>query len=585
MSNLECNIPDPKIDRTLERLVRSIASRKVVLFLGAGISADSPSNLPLSSEMRKHILEKLPGMNRLDRNILFKLLGRRIEGVVYPFEAFMQVLVQNSNFLDFLVRVFSTGCPNKTHHLIAKLMKEGYVLRALTTNFDEKIEQALTDLGRAESKPKLSFTVFWNEGQFSRLDIDNLTTKPTIFKLHGSISDKSSMRITLEIVSGRNLRETRCRILEHFFQNKDCDILILGYSCSDEFDLNPFIRNLGSDNHIYIVEHSTQLSLCNAEIKPLKDPFTNFPGKAIKTNTDELIEYLYIKFFKDDYSDERKEERRVLWPSIIDNWSKNLTEDQKNWISGLMLVQIQEYKRAKGLFQKCLELYKKNGNSYGIASCKKQLALIHESLVNLDRAEILSRESLDFFRSMGSEKDTADLLFQLGRISQARIQPKTAAKLYRKSLEIYNRLGKRFEMAGLYHQLSTVEEDSIEAERLCRKSLGIFDEFGNLPGLAVGFYQLGFVHIMRSELDKAETHTSHAMKIYGLLGNKEGVADSMFQIGTVKLMRGDLTEAETGTKRALKVYREIDKKSGIGAVLSQLRRIQQEREKRATRDA
>lgn len=571
-------MPDGKenlgnFDYFLERLTQAIVSKKLVLFLGAGISKNSPSNLPLAGEMRRYIIEKILDINKLKRDTLLKLLGKRVEGIIYPFEAFMEVLVQNSDFLGFLIKVFSLGSPNRTHHLIAKLMKEGYISRVVTTNFDEKIEQAFRDIGSEESELKPAFEVYWNEEWFSRLDLDNLM-KPTIFKLHGSINDESSIRTTLESVSKRSLRESRRRILEHFFEDLDCDVLILGYSCSDEFDLNPVFRDLSSDNHVCLIEHSPHLSLCNAEIRSLKDPFTNFRGKLIKVNTTEIIEYLYKQFVRNDWDEKREE---VLWSGVLDNWSKSLAKGQKLWISGLMLYAIQEYNKAEELVQRCLRLQKKDENDYGIALSQKQLGLIHETMGNLDKAETFSMESLELFRSYASKEDIADLLFQLGRINQRKNNPNRAEKLYEKSLEIYQELDNRFAMAGLYHQLSTIEEDPSKAEELSKESLDLFDEHGNLRGLAVGTYQLGFVYIMKCDLKEAETHTRKAMKIYGLLGNKEGVADCMFQIGTVKLMKGDLKEAEANTKKALKVFQEIGKKSGIGAAYFQLQRIQGKR--------
>jgi len=119
----------------------------------------------------------------------------------------------------------------------------------MTTNFDSKIEEALKKsfVDRNErGKEGIDFEVFSKESDF----LNFLKTKPLgkkipmIMKVHGTVEDKESIRATLESVSKRELREARTQILRHFFQESEHDILILGYSLSDEFDINPVLRSL-----------------------------------------------------------------------------------------------------------------------------------------------------------------------------------------------------------------------------------------------------------------------------------------------------------------------------------------------------
>ena len=556
----------------LKRLLKTIKAKKLVLFLGAGISTNSPSNLPLASEMRESVINKVLDSNKLPKDALLELSGKKMNGITYPFEAFMEVLVKNSNFLAFLTKLFGLGSPNKTHHLIARLMKK-HISSVITTNFDEKIEQASRELNaKVETEPRLN--VCWNEEQFSKLDLEN-SKQPTLIKLHGTISDATSIRATLESVARRSLIESRSRILKQFFINLDCDVLFLGYSCSDEFDINPVIRGLKSENHVYLIEHSPETSILNSEIVPLNDPFTNFNGDIIRIDSNELVNFLYKEFVTEHWKERRGE---LLWPVVIDDWAKSLVGTQKLFISGQLFYHIQEYDIAKKFLQQCLILSEKDRDIYRIAWSQRQLGLIFETLSDLDNAEAFSKKSLEFFRSHGIEEDTADVLFQLGRISQQKQKLKEARQYYRESLEIYNKNNKRLEMAGVYYQMSTLEEDPTEAENLVKNSLAIFDEFGYFVGLALSNYQLGFVFIMKNDLDKAEINTNKAKSLYGLLGNKEGIADSMFQIGTIKLMKGDLEGAEAETRNAITVYQEIGKKIGLGASYFQLKQIQEKRQ-------
>lgn len=103
-------------------------------------------------------------IKEIDKDTFQKLLGERVEEIIFPFEAFIEVLAQNSDFLQFFVKIFETGFPNRTHKLIAKLMKEGLVQIVITTNHDNKIEQAFDNI--VESKLEPSLNVYWNEEQF-----------------------------------------------------------------------------------------------------------------------------------------------------------------------------------------------------------------------------------------------------------------------------------------------------------------------------------------------------------------------------------------------------------------------------------
>ena len=65
-----------------------------------------------------------------------------------------------------------------------------------------------------------------------------------IYKIHGSISDLDSIRTTISYVSSKVMVEARTHILRQFFEENDNDILILGYSGSDHFDINQVIKEI-----------------------------------------------------------------------------------------------------------------------------------------------------------------------------------------------------------------------------------------------------------------------------------------------------------------------------------------------------
>ncbi len=151
-----------------------------------------------------------------------------------------------TNFLGHLTSLFKTGQPNKFHTLVAKLVKSGYVKEVVTTNFDTKLQEAPIKEGMHVGK---GFEVLYDEEHSKKVAFEAVSI-PFIIKIHGSVVSEKSIRTTLDLISKRSLREERKRILEHFF-TQNPNILIMGYSASDEFDINPVIIPIDSESNIY----------------------------------------------------------------------------------------------------------------------------------------------------------------------------------------------------------------------------------------------------------------------------------------------------------------------------------------------
>ena len=325
--------------RKIEEVIHLIQEGNLALFCGAGISLNPPSNLPSAGALRKAILERFIEVDMLASEIrmlleegVAKEKGTTRPGVdnvdikrYYPFEAFIQIVDRNVPILETLVEIYKEGEPNKNHTLIAELMKQGYVKEVLTTNFDTKIEDALEKVDGSEAerwKKDVDFKVLSKEADFLETDF-SLLKCPVILKIHGTIEDKGSIRTTLTTISSKELREARARVLRHFFQEADHDILIMGYSGSDEFDINPVLRGLDSETRIFLLKHLRRDSKEKPRVFPLDDPFHGFKGVMIQCNTEDFIDILWEnlvgKFWKDLSGSE-------AWKQVIEEWSRGLQE-------------------------------------------------------------------------------------------------------------------------------------------------------------------------------------------------------------------------------------------------------------------
>jgi tetratricopeptide (TPR) repeat protein len=337
--------------RLVKDFFNTLESQQLAIFCGAGISKNS--GLPLASEFTQHVLKQLPiGAEKND--------VRKINDSL-PFEAFIEVIENSPSQLN-ISQLYSQGQPNANHFLIAKLAKLRYVQTVVTTNFDLLIERAFEQEGLRE---KEDFEVFWREDQFLRLNFEMLDEdfgdKIVILKIHGSAHDETSLRTTLTAVASRVLSQARMNIIKHLFSSGEHDkVLILGYSCSDAFDITPQIQSLEKDplKEITFIDHvsrhaDNRITRTVANIS--KNPFVMFPCIRIRVNTDIFVRSLWDAH-AGQWGDYHSTIAAFDWKKHIDS-SKDWDADSAigNYVSGVLCYKISSFDNAETFLQAALE--------------------------------------------------------------------------------------------------------------------------------------------------------------------------------------------------------------------------------------
>jgi hypothetical protein len=269
----------------LREISNSAASKRLAIWVGAGISHDPPSALPLANELKSFLLSEIcQGGSLRDFHEQRLLNGKDIGETLrtYPLEAFIESLSKNHDILNMMAEVFRSGSPNKNHFLLARLAIEGRVCEILTTNFDLLIERALEQLGCMKGK---DFQVYVTETEFLQHD---LQCHIALSKIHGSAHDTESMRITLSQVSSQMLAPGRIEALKRFLCKEEGDVLVIGYSASDDFDINPALSAMKPTKRIFLVRHSPGVQ----SIGPLTSPFDNFSGFTVSCATGQILDHL-----------------------------------------------------------------------------------------------------------------------------------------------------------------------------------------------------------------------------------------------------------------------------------------------------
>lgn len=322
------------IDKIFNSIQDYIQKSELAIFCGAGISYNS--GIPLVFDIKKRILQELELKNDEISNIL---------DFPMPFESFMESLI-NLHKTEFLFDIFESTQPNANHYLIAYLAKLGLLKTIITTNFDTLIEKALELF-------QVSFAKYYHEDDFQ--NIPKNADSITLVKLHGCISDKKNMGITIRKVSEQKLVSQRMQALKYLFNNNSNKaLLVLGYSCSDIFDISPnIVNNEVKKIEIILIDHKYSKSPVILPIsqKTAKNPFKEYKGYNIQINTDYFINQLsLILGFKNDVNISSYND----WQGCISNWLMEIknenTSNFLNYIAGTLLFNIDNYIQALPYF-------------------------------------------------------------------------------------------------------------------------------------------------------------------------------------------------------------------------------------------
>lgn len=189
-----------------ERLARAHAEGRLVLFVGAGASVDSPSDLPLFRELAAQVADVAsppPGNAESDDP-----------------EALLEAIAANGIDVHAIVhRIISKSVgPNATHEAVAALALAGPAIRVVTTNYDQHLSACLPEETPLFEAPSLPTEVGF----------------AGVVHLHGSVGQSADRLVITETDFARSYVQQPSRTLV-FLQELFADrtVLFIGYSLRD----------------------------------------------------------------------------------------------------------------------------------------------------------------------------------------------------------------------------------------------------------------------------------------------------------------------------------------------------------------
>ncbi|MBS1596070.1 MAG: SIR2 family protein [Bacteroidetes bacterium] len=532
---------------TLNQVIEEITSfKKINFFFGAGVSR--ASMIPTVYDTYIHLSEVLCLGNTDDQ----KYLLERLHQHKIPFESIIEALIDISHEEGFLA-MYDEGKPNIFHHFVAHLIHDNKTERAVTTNFDCLLEQALDSLDT-------DYELYFNEEQFASDTPSN--QKKKIIKLHGTAehgeTGRNSIRVTLRTLTARDLTNERTKEIARIFEHKDDEcLLIFGYSFSDVFDINPSIEAIdGRLQNTYVVDHRNEgVLISSVKNKSGNNPFAlkEIDGYEIKAPTELFIRKLWDKLISvsQPFEEQKKKALQDIanapfdWKRYFSEvWLKDRTIAQKYLVTAAFWNYIEEYEKALQYLDKASNVIGTDDLLYYDILLQKGLALQKAAMDAAAWMQSLKYYEDGLLRLKERIKVAPDdrklnmllsqLLYQTGRIYEDNLSaPDVALDHYLQCYEIDVRLKDYKGASKVLHQTATIRgrnfNDHDEAIKLFKESIALKEKIGYIEGVARSLYEIAVMYHYKLDPKNAIEYLEKAQQLSDQFGNKE-LMRSIFQL-------------------------------------------------------
>ena len=524
ISEQKLNLPKSKFlqlnkDKVLIQIKKELEEHKIIFFIGAGISKEDPSNLPLAYEFIKSLIRDICNTSTSGLNNFLNINETLFQNYIYILlpELILEFIYRRAseNFHEIFY-IFKSNKLNLYHENISKLAENKIIDSIITTNFDELIEIACK---------KIKYNVILKDQKIENNSFN-------IFKIHGSLGFTDSIISTLSEV-GQGLSKEKKKILEDITFKKN--ILVMGWS-NDDIDLSPELENIGSK--IYWVKHIKDF---NEDIK-INDKII----EIVHLNNGVLILYNTKEFFKKVLNiTTPKNNGNYSTESYYDfsKWAIKLKERQRIWIITEILTHIVQWEKALELFNKLSEIAEKKNDDLLLAKTFHDIALIYMNMSEWDDSKHFFLKSLEIYEQKKELLEIAKVRNNLGLIEVDLGNYDNAEKHYLESLKIKKQFGDDYWFSSTHGNLGLLYiymEKFNDAEENLLKSLDISNEYGDLLTSSNQYCNLGILYSTIGQFEKAIKCYNESLKIGEKLGDNYGIVQTKINLAELYSKTGNL---------------------------------------------
>ena len=474
---------------------------RVTILCGAGISVES--GLPAVSTLLTCILEAL----EVDRDDMW-LLRNQDGSWRMPFERFMEAFIEHDQDTT-LFEIFRLGNPNRNHYLIKSLVEDGTLHEVCTTNFDTLIEDAL------DQDSSMAYNVITEEdGQTV------VRSSLPIIKMHGTSSDIYTIKSTISSISSGAGYENRISLLKDVLRSSSSVLWVWGYSCSDELDINPVIREVSPINKTVIyVEHDESIKdIERAVVKPISDveddnPFKSCEGYIIKVDARQLVKEMTPEL--NGFVNEKV--KQTDWKEIVRKWVSSFKSPHlKPSIACHLFWNLSEQKTALKYNDKIFKTPSTDKRGLGAAWSNRGMILIEKE--HTKEALYCFRNALDLFRRINFPHGIATSYNHIGYSLSALGKQRIGLKYILIGLNyLSNHDYRMLELCKGHLLMSKGEilcemEDYEDAIEIFEDSFSLFENNGHIPQASKVLKLMGKAYAHNNETKTAKSFLQEAYK-------------------------------------------------------------------------
>lgn len=555
----------------LEKIANNIKSGEITFLVGAGISYPKPSNLPLAGQVVSALLTAF--YKRC--SILQELYKNEIDFCntlnTLRFESLLQILQENVEITPIL-NLVRNGVPNFFHFFLIECMKfKNFVI---TTNFDQLIEKAFQ--GR-------SLKVCSTDSEFRKAarQINSGKNFNFLFKIHGSIDKPLSIKATLNQVGSSGIgfanEKGKAEVFDKLVGEKE--LLILGYSGSDDFDIIPRLQYVKSNKIIYWLDYNPRTSFKIKKEKEIKlnknwDLLTkNRKLVILSGKTHKFIEEISAKLLiklptPEEDNDQEKEQKYQKLSKHIDSFVNTWSNDFSGLIeliTGLLLYNGNRRIEAQSCWEAALQLFQKRNDLSGVARSLTNLGVSYADQMKDNTALKFFTKSKKIYHKISDKQGLAYILRNKASIFARNGKWKKALELYEKSRRTYEQINNISSYALVTNTIAQIYTDLgryEEATKLFKESNIILRDNGNLVGYSISLGNTGRLLFTQGYLEESEFIFKIALDILRKLGDMEGISKIQNNLGVLYGRQRRFDEAKEAFNEAENYASQIGDPTG-----------------------
>jgi len=208
-----------------------------------------------------------------------------------------------------------------------------------------------------------------------------------------------------------------------------------------------------------------------------------------------------------------------------------------------------------------LGLYRRVGDTAGVAAALNALGLAELRLREHERAEARFEESIALWRDLGDRAGLSATMSSLGGLKRDQGRFAEALALYQEGLVIARALGEDdMELARRCNRigdLALLMGDAATADRFLEESRELYERAGARLGLAICINNLARVAWHCGELTRAIARYETARALREELSDTDGVARSLYGLGSVLREHGDVARAQWCLRESWRGFRRF----------------------------